>query len=144
MTVPGADADDVRQEALIALWIATGDYDPSHGVTFPTFARYVVRRRLASVLKMALREKHRPLNESVREVERDGEWVSVVDTLPGGLDPLRVAVDRDRLARIVGALELLTPYERASLARVLNGVESNKLVHNAAWRARRKLKAVAA
>lgn len=55
-TVPGLDADDLRQEALIALWVALDKYDPTRS-NVPSFARMVAERRLTSLLRAATRLK---------------------------------------------------------------------------------------
>src|SRR4051812_25673043 len=57
--VPGAEHEDVLQEALLALHAAVMSYDGEH--PFTTFARFVIRRRLATMLKAALCRKHQPL-----------------------------------------------------------------------------------
>ena len=54
--IPGLDPDDVRQEALVALWEAARKYDKTKG-TFPPFARLVVKRRLSTLLQAATRQK---------------------------------------------------------------------------------------
>lgn len=54
--IPGLDADDVRQEALIALWEAARCHDRDKG-PFPAFARLVIGRRLSDLLQAATRQK---------------------------------------------------------------------------------------
>jgi DNA-directed RNA polymerase specialized sigma24 family protein len=54
--IPGLDQDDVRQEALIALWEACGSHDKTKG-PFPAFARLVIKRRLRDLLQAATRQK---------------------------------------------------------------------------------------
>lgn len=54
--IPGMDPDDVRQEALIALWEACRCHDPSKGL-FPPFARLVIKRRMRDHLQAATRQK---------------------------------------------------------------------------------------
>ena len=54
--VPGLDEDDLRQEALEALWVALDRYDPARS-TVPSFSRMVAERRLTSLLRAATRLK---------------------------------------------------------------------------------------
>ena len=54
--IPGLDADDVRQEALIALWEAARCHDREKG-PFPAFARLVIGRRMRDLLQAATRQK---------------------------------------------------------------------------------------
>lgn len=136
---PGMERDDMIQEALIALWIAARGWTPEGGASFPSFARIVIRRRLASVVLGALALKHGPLNDSVRDNPELGEDVLLVD----GVDTERVVIARDRLRRIIGALDRLTPMEREALADRLNGEPVTKQRDNAWQRARGKLQEAA-
>lgn len=129
--LPGGDRDDVRQEALIALWIACRDHDPKKG-PFPSFARMVVRRRLDSCVKQARRPKQLVLTDAARD-DWDGP------TLP---DACTVAIDRERLRSVAAAVCTLTQLERQSLRRLLNGEpQRDKQDENTRWRLRRKLRA---
>lgn len=133
--VPGSESQDVQQEADVALWIAARNWDPEKGA-FPAFATTVIQRRLASVLRAALVQGRRILSEA----DRDGLVLirSHVD------DVERIAVDRDQLRRIIDALIALPEAEREGLAAALSGEPQSKQTSNAAYRARRKLKEVAA
>lgn len=148
--LPGGERQDIEQEALIGLWIAARKWDPEGGASFRTFAELVIRRRLGAIVKAALREKHRPLNDSVRcYVTDEGEEVAIIDVLPGGLDPLEVVVLREKLVRLGRVAGGLSPLEREALQRAADGVPytagyaKDKRVDNAVQRARRKLKAAA-
>ncbi|MDR3363511.1 MAG: sigma-70 family RNA polymerase sigma factor [Clostridiales Family XIII bacterium] len=61
----GADRDDVLQEGMIGLLSAIRTFDPGAGASFKTFSELCVKRRIINAIKMAGRQKHRPLNESV-------------------------------------------------------------------------------
>ena len=54
--IPHLAADDVRQEALIALWEACRCHDKTKG-SFPPFARLVIGRRMRDLLQAATRQK---------------------------------------------------------------------------------------
>lgn len=120
----GADRDDVRQEARLALWEACQAYDPAKG-SFPPFARLVINRKLSSRLKVTMRH-HAPATDQA-------ELVAAPERQEGLLDGL------------LAALPSLTVLERQALADFLNGVPttSSKAHENALHRARRKLREAA-
>src|SRR5262245_56716415 len=125
--IPGADRDDVQQEALIGLWEAARLWDKERGASFATFASLVIHRRLHTCLKAANRRKHRFLTDASRDLD-----LGTVEE-PGG-----------QLALILEALPSLSELERQSLADSLNGVPiRSKRYDNALQRARRKLRKVA-
>lgn len=120
--VKGMDADDVRQEALLALWIAAGNHDPRRG-PWPPFARMCVKAHMRDMLQAATRAKRTAV---------------VLE-----LDPERDAApsrDDAGLRDVIASMSVLTDRERAALSDQLNGRRADD---NALWRARRKLKAAA-
>ncbi|MBX5466910.1 MAG: sigma-70 family RNA polymerase sigma factor [Firmicutes bacterium] len=144
--VAGLEADDWWQEAAVAVWIAARDYDPSRG-GWEAWANWVVRKRLRSALRGALRAKHLALNTAL--------------SLDAGLLPAKTALPaRDPAARLMArerwralgrwAREALTPWERRCWLAWLGGVSiadlarrwdaPPKRVDNAIQRARRKLR----
>lgn len=139
--LPGGDADDVRQEALIGLWIATQKWNRDRG-SFPPFARLVIQRRLTSLLRSALRERNNVLTSSKRVC---GDEIEIVDTLAGP-DLERIVTTRETLTRLCAAVSLLSDLEREALSAHLNGdgVYSVKSLDNALARARAKLRAATA
>ena len=143
----GAERQDILQEAEIGLWIAARNWDPDGTANFKTFAALVIRRRLNTLLKSALRERQRPLNEAMRgAVNEDGEEIPLVELLPFPHDTERVVVGRDTLARVTAALDQLSPLEREAVARAANGERyvGEKSIDNALARARVKLRKAAA
>ncbi len=149
-TLPGSDRDDVRQEALIALWVAATDWRPDGGASFPTFARMVVRRRLDTCLKLATRRKHEPLNRAVTvALDPDGEPAAIVDLLPHLHQVTDRVEGREQLAAVIRCIrDDLSAVERRAVVGIASGlsyVEIGpwKAVDNALARARRKLRAAA-
>lgn len=132
--LPGAQPDDVRQEALLALWEATGKHDPERG-PFPPFARIVVHRRLQDRVTEARTRKHTVLSEA----ERDEFHV------PGGREPFEILWERMELDRIRRGIPALTANEATALSHALNGrpYAGNKRIDNALQRARLKLREAA-
>lgn len=122
--IPGMDPDDVRQEALLALWIATSKHDPERGPWSP-FARVAVKARMRDLLQAATRQK------------RTAELVHNVDVAAPDIDP-----GREQLTLLVDNVSTLTELERSALANHLNGTTatSTKAHETALYRARRKLR----
>lgn len=121
--IPGADREDVRQEARIALWEACRCYDRSKG-TFPAFARLVVKRRLADRVKVARRHYHPP-----------AELVDVVPApeLAPSLEPLLAGVRQ------------LSLFEQQAVRDIVNDEPlRSKRDDNLRYTARRKLRALVA
>lgn len=127
--VVGWDRDDVRQEAMIALWEASENYDASHGVPFRSFARIVIHRRMVDCIKQSKTKKHSILSDAVREWD---EWV--------GREDERVEM-RERLTVMIENSKFLTPLERTALDAYIAGVPAkvSKSHDNALTRARNKL-----
>jgi RNA polymerase sigma factor (sigma-70 family) len=126
--IPGFDTDDVRQEALIALWEAARSYDPQRG-PFPPWARRVITARLTDLLRVHTKRGQAPRHVELHDIFEapDGS---------AGVDAVR---------RVVATLPSLTDLEREALACVLNGdaYTGDKRIDNAAQRARRKLRGAA-
>lgn len=110
----GADRDDVIQEGMIGLLSAIRTFDPDAGATFKTFAELCVKRRIINAVKMAGRQKHKPLNESV-------SIDAAVEASAGTAESGGIAGFEDRL-RAPGTTD---PEEIVLLADLLDYVESN-------------------
>lgn len=143
--LPGGDRDDLEQEAMLALVEAARDYRTGHGATFATFARLVVRRRLADAVKRARAAKHLALTLAAREaVDEDGEVFPIVDLLPSGRgDPHETFELREELRRLRRGAKRLNALEREGLGTMLAGIPYaySKRLDNAVARARAKLRA---
>lgn len=123
--IPGLDAEDAAQEALIALWDASMRYDPERG-TFPSFARLVVRRRMITLL-------HRATTQG-----RSARTVELIDA--EAEDP---SLGRERLSEIMSQLPTLSDLERKAVRDYVRGDydSRDKVQDNALARARKKLAA---
>lgn len=73
--VPGGDAEDVRQQAMIGFWKAVRDFADDAGCAFTTFARTCMQRQVVTAVRAATRHKHTPLTDSERigPVDRDAD-----------------------------------------------------------------------
>lgn len=138
--LPGAGRDDVKQEALIALWYGLRSHDPARA-PLRTWLASCIRKRLGSAVRDACRLKHGPLNDAVTLAEGEKG--------PGGtLVPLqaRPGWTPAPSASVAEILARLTPLEQRAVVGVACGMEyaeigPAKTVDNALHRARRKLAA---
>jgi RNA polymerase sporulation-specific sigma factor len=110
--LPGAEPEDLEQEALFGLVRACRTYKPERGA-FEPFAFECVRRWLVWTLRRDTTQRSRVLTSAERSVRNeDGEAVSIEEFLPDRLsDPARVAEGREQLRAIVAAAPSLTELE---------------------------------
>lgn len=138
---PGADREDVDQEALIGLWKGLRDFNGT-GVK-GAFLGMAVRRHLIEKTRQARREKHRPLTEAVRHAtNEDGDTVPAVDLLPAQRSLEGFAPN------LLSMIDHLPLFERRACIGVAIGMEYRELgapkaIDNALQRARRKLRGAA-
>jgi RNA polymerase sigma factor (sigma-70 family) len=129
--LPGGDREDVLQEARIGLWMACRLHDPAKGA-FAPFARTVVRRHLTDRVRTATRDKQRLLTEAIRDVDVPSWDDTTVSS----------CIARERLALLVAVVRTLSPSERDTLRRILDGDHlDGKSDDNARYRLRTKLRA---
>lgn len=151
----GGDRDDVVQEAMIGLYKAIRDFDPSREVAFAAFADLCVTRQVISAVKSAARHKHGPLNASVsldRPVGGEGDQRVLGDTLPTPAtdDPAEQVASAERIRGLqqhldsvlsdleVDVLRLFV--EGRSYAEIAEHLHRQvKAIDNAIQRVRRKI-----
>ena len=131
---PGAEREDVRQEALVALWEAARTYDAEKG-PFPAWARGVVHRHLIDCVRVATAGRAMALTYAAREF--DAPLTS----------SLEEAVETRELMRalVLALLELPANQREAIVAVCLEGrsyeeVGRAKAVDNLLWKGRQRLR----
>lgn len=104
--LPGADKDDLMQEAMLAFMVAVRAFDPAQGQVFKYFADFVVRRRVISAVKTATRLKHLVLNRATSidapiygALEEEGR--TLADILPDASQGCAESVIEQELAQKV-------------------------------------------
>jgi ribosomal-protein-alanine N-acetyltransferase len=141
-SIPGAERDDLLQEGLIGLYGAILAYDPDRAARFYFFAKLCVERRLNTAVKAALRGKHAPL--------RAYEPIPPELTADTG-SPEDILLGRESFTALENAMNArLSGFERKTLSMRLMGLGNvevaerlgcnRKVVDNALWRARKKLR----
>lgn len=143
----GAEAEDLSQEGLLALYDALRTYDSSRRVPFGAYAAACINNRMLSAVRQANAGKNIPLRD----------YSSIYDTdetaLPAGNDPSDVLVEREGYEKLLSDIRLkLSELERKVLSLQLAGYSysdisdalgiERKSVDNALARARRKLQSV--
>jgi len=151
----GADRDDIIQEGMIGLYKAMKDYDVQKAASFRSFAALCITRQIQTAVKMAMRQKHRPLNTYVSlnmptaEDDVRGQFVKALPA-PSQDNPEESLLNREAKSGMeahIGAS--LSAFECRVLARHLRGCSyleiannegcSAKAVDNALQRVRRKI-----
>lgn len=144
---PGAERDDVVQEARFGVWKAIRDWNPDRG-SFDGFAWMCARRQVISGLKEAKRNKASVLTDSVPLDTPLGntDWtLEDVVVSHHAFDPARIVIAREELAILLESARTLTPLERMAVKRCLidgepyAAVGDSKTVDNAIQRGREKL-----
>ena len=127
--LPGADRDDVEQEAMIGVWKALRDYRPDGGMSLRSFVALCVRRQVITAVKTATREKHRGFLEAVRETPVEDDELSVLDALASpGADPAEILESREEALSLLRSIATeLTPLERRALIGLANGYSYDEL-----------------
>jgi RNA polymerase sporulation-specific sigma factor len=154
--MPGGERDDVRQEALIGILRAIRTYRPAHSVPFAGFVKMCVYRWLVTACVQAPgREKHGPLNESLRAVPNEwgglDEAVTILEDVRAGVPEL--LEQRAALHALVVGLARLSPLEARCVVSIALGFsyaeieaatgKSFKGIDTAIQRGRRRLREAA-
>ena len=145
LSVPGADDDDLRQEAFMAVFGALQSYRPDRDASFNTYARKCIDNRLADAVRRAWSLKSRPLNQASDIGEGEREPFSFEPT------PEQTAEAREELDAVLERMRTrLSDLERETLIFSLQGYTVREIaaakgveprtVTNALSRARSKLK----
>jgi RNA polymerase sporulation-specific sigma factor len=122
--LPGADRDDLRQEAMIGVWKGLRDFREGQGTTRKSFVSLCVRRQLITAVKTATRDKHRAFNEALRDMPTAGDDdPTLLGMLASpGADPAHILEERERVETLLTAVAHdLTPLERRVLIAFVNG-----------------------
>ncbi len=99
-----SEADDLRQEAAIALYNAVLAYEPSEAVTFGLYAKVCIRNRIISYIR-CFHEKHAPL--STDDLETHFEEIDL-DT------PEQLIINKESLCSLNRRIDgTLTDFEKS-------------------------------
>jgi len=155
----GADKEDIVQEGLLGLLKAIRNFDCEKGASFKTFADLCILRQIQSAIKLASRNKHKPLNDyaSLSEPmegnsDESGRNVSLLDALAeeANNDPLEMLVDKEYYNNLtLGINNELSDFELEVINLYVDGMsyqeigvklgKSAKQIDNALQRTKKKL-----
>ena len=145
--IPGADSQDIIQEARIGLYYALRDYDESKHTSFKNFASQCIIRHVYSAIKAGNRKKHSPLN--YYEELGSGEDTEVYATS----DPIFDLIEKEDFSILNQKIETeLSENEFRVFQLYLHGFSSKEIaknvklgrksVDNALQRAKKKISAL--
>lgn len=149
--LPGAEHEDLVQEARIGVMKAITSYRPDRGCTFATFAATCARAEVVNAVHWATRNKRTVFDRARRFDEPIGDDGLTLGDFVAALDgdPEHVALQHERVRAVLAALDDLTPLERECVVRAhiygepYDDIGPRKRVDNALQRAGVKLRAVA-
>lgn len=111
----GLELNDLIQEGMLALSQALTGFDDSKDITFFTYAKTCIERKMISTVLASTRLKHRILNESIPlDIYNDDDELVNFDALlkDDSYNPEIIVSDNDELKLMVEKVkEVLTPYE---------------------------------
>lgn len=149
---PGADHDDIVQTGMIGVLagIRTFRLEQHRNDDPGGFLLFCAQRAIIAGMVAARRYRHDPINKGVSfetgRSDGEGESYTLADMVSDGRDVHEQVELRTELEGLVLRIRtLLTPLERDSMLRVVNGEPyvDDKAVDNAVQRARRKLRQAA-
>ena len=139
--LPGADRQDILQEALSGLVIGVRQFQPRYDTSFADYAALCIRNALIRSVRAATRKKHQILNQA-KDLE-------VVLDFPGASGPEEAVVGLNFARSLMQKLKYkLSELELEVLQRRLDGASSSEIcgelgvtgkqLENALFRARLK------
>jgi len=123
----GADKEDIIQEGMIGLYKAVRSYNDLKLSSFRIFAEICINRQIITAVKMALRQKHKPLNFSVSLNQpiyyenSDRTLLDIVDDVNMN-DPMCLFLTKERFRELnINLKKLLSKLEIKVLESYLEG-----------------------
>jgi len=106
---PGADAEDVVQDALVSAWRSIASFE---GTSFKAWLFRIARNRAIDLFRARKRRGELPLEPSDDEGGGDGSWAEPV---AGGPDLTDIAAGNEALAAVQRALGAVPVEQRDAL-----------------------------
>ena len=155
----GADTEDIIQEGMIGLYKAVRSFDCHKLSSFKAFAEICIHRQIVTAIKMASRQKHKPLNFYIslnQPVYSDDSECTLLEIIGNTQinDPMSFIVTQERFEELKNKLKkILSKLERTVLENYLAGMAYNEIaieinrsiksIDNAMQRIKRKLEIIA-
>lgn len=133
----GADAEDLRQAALIGLYFACRSFDPGRGCRFAGWARRCVRQAILDTLRWAGGRRQLVLTEALHDGEEATRQLEHRVAAPAGSDPAVVVALRDELRERTLAsrrrVDRRRRYSDEQVSRALALIADGKTLKQAGW-----------
>jgi RNA polymerase sporulation-specific sigma factor len=120
--IKGAEGSDVVQEAMVGLYKAVRDFDPSKCPKFRVFATICITRQVMTAAKYASRLKHNALTHAASIDDADLAPITQLATDPRLTDPAELVENAENIEELRRALlSMLTKLESSALALYVQG-----------------------
>ncbi len=123
----GADREDIIQEGMIGLYKAVRSFDDLKLSSFRAFAEICINRQIITAVKMASRQKHKPLNfyislnQPLYYENSSRTLLDIVDDVNMN-DPMSLFLNQERFREFkIKLKKLLSKLERSVLESYLEG-----------------------
>ncbi len=127
----GLEINDLIQEGLIGLNTAIKSFDDQEEVSFYTYARTCIERKMISALVSARRQKHKILNESMSlEVYSDDDEFNIMESLTAdnSYNPENIVVEYENEHTLLeNIINSLTPFEQQVFELKLSGFKYREI-----------------
>ncbi|MDD2435064.1 MAG: sigma-70 family RNA polymerase sigma factor [Bacilli bacterium] len=127
----GLELNDLIQEGMLGLNQAINSFDTTRDITFYTYAKTCIERKIVSLVVASRRLKHKILNESISlEVYNDSEEIVSLDKLLGdnSYNPENIIFDMEKNNELIDQIEKnLTSFEQQVFELKINNFNYNEI-----------------
>jgi len=127
----GLELNDLIQEGMLGLNQALNSFDTTRDVTFYTYAKTCIERKIVSLVVSSRRLKHKILNESISiEIYNDNDEFVNLDKLlsDSSTDPETIMFDNEQNNELIDKIKnQLTPFEQQVFELKINNFNYNEI-----------------
>lgn len=127
----GLELNDLIQEGMLGLNQALNSFDTTRDITFYTYAKTCIERKIVSLVVSSRRLKHKILNESISiEVYNDNDEVVNLEKLlsDSSTNPETIMFDNERNNELIETIKShLTPLEQQVFELKINNFNYNEI-----------------
>lgn len=127
----GLELNDLIQEGMLGLNQALNGFDTTRDVTFYTYAKTCIERKIVSLVVSSRRLKHKILNESISiEIYNDNDEFVNLDKLlsDSSTDPETIMFDNEQNNELIDKIKnQLTPFEQQVFELKINNFNYNEI-----------------
>ena len=140
----GADTEDIIQEGMIGLFKAVRSFDNLKLSSFRAFAEICINRQIITAIKMASRQKHKPLNFYIslnQPLYYENSNRTLLDIVENAHlnDPMSLFLTQERFGELkIKLTKVLSKLER----RVLESYLEGKTYHEIALEIKKSVKSI--